>query len=391
MSQTALHQPTGRAALGASLAATTMVLWAVLPFALSLLLRTLDPVTVTWARFCLASAALSGWLALRGELPALGKLGGGGARLLAAAVLGLALNYVTYLAGLGHTTPASAPVLNQLSPLLLSLGGLVVFGERFDRLQWIGFGLLIAGLGLFSAAQLGELAAGADRYALGIALLTFGSFAWAAYALAQKQLLLRLPAQPLMLLIYVGCAVFLTPFAQPSALASLDATGVALLAFCAANTLLAYGAFAASLEHWEASRVSAVLACAPLVTLAIAAPRDRRAAARAAQRGELARRALRRGGIGRHLERGPALSLTCGPAAASPGPRPAPPAARPDPRAPAPRRSAARSAPPSPTTSGLSLRGAPPIPRGVRPRHRRRRSPRRGARGSRARRIALRW
>jgi drug/metabolite transporter (DMT)-like permease len=42
---------------------------------------------------------------------------------------------------------------------------------------------------------------------------------------------------------------------------------MAVLAFCALNTLLAYGAFAESLEHWEATRVSAVLSLTPLVTL----------------------------------------------------------------------------------------------------------------------------
>jgi drug/metabolite transporter (DMT)-like permease len=40
-----------------------------------------------------------------------------------------------------------------------------------------------------------------------------------------------------------------------------------MLLFCGLNTLIAYGAFAEALEHWEASRVSAVLALAPLVTL----------------------------------------------------------------------------------------------------------------------------
>lgn len=39
------------------------------------------------------------------------------------------------------------------------------------------------------------------------------------------------------------------------------------VAFCAFNTLIAYGAFSESLEHWEASRVSAVIALAPVVTL----------------------------------------------------------------------------------------------------------------------------
>jgi drug/metabolite transporter (DMT)-like permease len=40
-----------------------------------------------------------------------------------------------------------------------------------------------------------------------------------------------------------------------------------MLLFCGFNTLIAYGAFAEALDHWEASRVSAVLALAPLVTL----------------------------------------------------------------------------------------------------------------------------
>jgi drug/metabolite transporter (DMT)-like permease len=40
-----------------------------------------------------------------------------------------------------------------------------------------------------------------------------------------------------------------------------------MLLFCGLNTLIAYGAFAEALEHWEASRVSAVLALTPIVTL----------------------------------------------------------------------------------------------------------------------------
>jgi drug/metabolite transporter (DMT)-like permease len=39
-----------------------------------------------------------------------------------------------------------------------------------------------------------------------------------------------------------------------------------LLLACCMNTLVAYGAFAEALAHWEASRVSATLALTPLVT-----------------------------------------------------------------------------------------------------------------------------
>jgi drug/metabolite transporter (DMT)-like permease len=43
----------------------------------------------------------------------------------------------------------------------------------------------------------------------------------------------------------------------------------ALLVFCALNTVLAYGAFAASLEHLPASRVGAIIAITPLATFAL--------------------------------------------------------------------------------------------------------------------------
>ncbi len=271
MSAGALHRPSGDAALGASFAGATMLLWAVLPFALAGALARVEPVTLTWARFVIASGALFAWLALRGGLPELRKLAGGGWRLLVAAVLGLAVNYIAYLVGLHRTTPAGAQVLIQLAQVLLSLGAIFVFGERFTRVQWAGFATLLVGLVTFSWAQLAQLAAGLDRYLSGVGLIVFAAITWAGYGLAQKQLLVRLGAQPLMLLIYAGCALCFTPFAHPAQLASLDARGWSLVAFCGANTLLGYGALAAALAHWEASRVSALLAAGPLVTLAIAA------------------------------------------------------------------------------------------------------------------------
>jgi drug/metabolite transporter (DMT)-like permease len=270
VSEPALHKPTGEAALGASFAATTMLLWAVLPFALADALERVSPLTLTWARFVIAGGALFVWLALRRELPELRRLAGGGWVLLTLAVVGLAANYIAYLVGLQRTTPASAQVLIQLAQVLLTLGSLFVFGERFTRVQWAGFATLVAGLITFSWAQLAQLAGELDRYLSGVLLIVFASVTWAGYGLAQKQLLVRLPSQALMLLLYAGCAVCFAPFAAPAELAALDARGWGLVAFCGANTLLGYGALAAALAHWEASRVSALLAMGPLATLAIA-------------------------------------------------------------------------------------------------------------------------
>jgi len=54
---------------------------------------------------------------------------------------------------------------------------------------------------------------------------------------------------------------------NPGRLLQLDSLHWALLLYCALNTLVAYGAFAEALAHWEASRVSAILATTPLLCL----------------------------------------------------------------------------------------------------------------------------
>jgi drug/metabolite transporter (DMT)-like permease len=59
----------------------------------------------------------------------------------------------------------------------------------------------------------------------------------------------------------------LLPWSHPSALLALDRKHWLTLGYCAINTLIAYGAFAEALEHWEASRVSPIFATTPLLTL----------------------------------------------------------------------------------------------------------------------------
>jgi drug/metabolite transporter (DMT)-like permease len=245
-----------------------MALWGVLPLALEIALRALDPATITWVRFTISALLLGAILAARGGLPPLRELGAGQWRLLALATVFLAINYQAFLVGLHWTTPANAQVMIQLAPLLLACGGIAVFGERFTRVQWIGVGVLVAGLGLFFAGQVTALAAGLRRHLQGDAVMLAASLTWAVYGLAQKQLLHSLPSQAIMLCIYAGCAALFFPLAEPARLAGLDGLGWAMLLFCGLNTLLGYGAFAEALAHWEASRVSAVLALTPLATVA---------------------------------------------------------------------------------------------------------------------------
>lgn len=264
-----LHRASGQWRLGLMLTLLTAACWATLPIALKIVLEVLDPMTLTWFRFVVAAVITGAWLGYRGALGGYRGLGRRGGTMLAVAALMLVGNYVFYLLGVQHTTPANAQLLIQLAPLLMALGGIWVFGEHFRAAQWLGLAMLAAGMALFFADQLAA-AAQAPGYVLGSALVVVGAIVWAVYALLQKQLLMRLGSMQVLLAIYVVASVVLLPFAQPSTLLRLDAMHWAMLGYCALNTVGAYGAFAEALAHWEASRVSAVLATTPLLCIAAA-------------------------------------------------------------------------------------------------------------------------
>ena len=262
-----MHTTSGRWRLGLALALTTAVFWGLLPIALKITLAGMDAWTLTWYRFATAAVALGAYLAWRRRLPRRAALDRRGGWLYAVALLCLVGNYVSYLVALELTTPTVAQILIQLAPLFLLFGGLVVFHERFAPLQWAGFAVLVTGLGVFFHDRIAEVFAIGTRLGLGVAIMLFSAVAWACYALAQKQLLTQLSSQQVLFLLYVGAVPLLLPAAHPSQVLVLDGLQLAMLAFCCANTVVAYGCFAEALEHWEVSRVSAVVTLAPVFTV----------------------------------------------------------------------------------------------------------------------------
>ncbi|GAB3338448.1 DMT family transporter [Marilutibacter aestuarii] len=264
-----LHRASGNWRLGLGLSLVTALCWATLPIALKLVLAEIDALTLTWFRFLVAALFTAAWLGLRGRLRGYASLGRGGWALLLLAGLMLLGNYVFYLFGIQYTSPANTQLLIQLAPLLMALGGIWVFGEHFHAAQWLGLALLVAGLALFSLDQ--WQAARGPGYLAGSLLVLVAAVAWAIYALAQKQLLLKLGSMQILLFIYVLATLALWPVASPASLLRLDGLHWLLLGYCALNTIGAYGAFAEALAHWEASRVSVVLATTPLLCIGASA------------------------------------------------------------------------------------------------------------------------
>ncbi len=262
-----LHRTTGNWRLGLGLSLITVILWGLVPVALAIVLKKLDAYTINWFRFATAFILLGCYLAKQGNLPKIVRLRTVPLYLIAIAIIGLTGNYIFFVLGLKATSPSHAEVLIQLAGIFLSLGGLVIFKERYTRYQWMGVGILVAGFIGFFYEQLKVLVADSDRYISGSIMLVIAGLSWAVYALIQKQLLTKLDSTHIMWIIYGACGLIFWTVATPLSLLQLNSIEWLALIFCGLNTVIAYGAFAESLQHWEASRVSAILALAPIFTI----------------------------------------------------------------------------------------------------------------------------
>lgn len=266
-----MHVASGRWLYGFLLALTTTLLWGVLPIMLKDVLSGMDAVTVSWYRMLSAGLVLLLWLGARRRLPSIRALSGTNRWLLLVAVLGLGFNYVLYVKGLDRLSPGTIQLMIQIAPIMLMIGSMLVFKERFGIGQLFGLAVLLVGFVLFFNQRLEELFTQLSSYTLGILITLAAALAWALYGLAQKQLLTVWSSVSIMLVIYLACAVLMLPLATPSQIFQLNSLQLWLLLGCCLNTLVAYGAFAEALVHWEASRVGATVATTPLFTFALVA------------------------------------------------------------------------------------------------------------------------
>jgi drug/metabolite transporter (DMT)-like permease len=208
------------------------------------------------------------FLAMRGQLPKLRVVEGKTRQWLIVGSLGLTGNYCLYVLGLSYSSPAVSQTVMQIAPLLLLVFGTFFFHERFSRLQWFGFAALVFGLVIFFNRRLPELLHPKAGWSLGTVLIMISATSWAVYGVSQKKLLNKLNFAQILFLVYSVATVILLPTVRFSSLLKLHSAPLLALLFGVANTVVAYGAFGLALEVWEVSRVSSVVAAAPLFTLA---------------------------------------------------------------------------------------------------------------------------
>jgi drug/metabolite transporter (DMT)-like permease len=254
---------------GLIMAASTSLLWGFLAIALKVALEWVPPVTIVWFRFAVAFAVLAAIFAFRAperlrilrRPPALGVL----------AAIALTGNYVAYLQGVHLTTPSNAQVLIQVAPLLFAGLGIVIFHEHLSRRQLLWSLVAVAGMTLFFRDQLAGLVGDAERaddHLRGNTFILMAAVSWASYAAFQKTVVARgVSPQSLNLVLYLFPVFALLPWVEWDAFHGLSTGQWTLMAFLAANTLLAYGALGEALKYLPAAEVSLIIVLNPIITL----------------------------------------------------------------------------------------------------------------------------
>ena len=250
---------------GLVLSLVTVLFWSTLPVALKISLSGMDAMTLTWFRFLVAGLITLIFLASKRKLREFAVLSRRDWLWLCLAALMLIGNYVFFLIGLDMTSPANAQVFIQMAPLLMTLGGVLIFKESFNRFQMLGVVSILVGLCLFFSDQIKQIIS--SDYTLGIWVMFAAALTWAIYALIQKKLAARLSSQSILFFIYVFASVVMVYWTDFTGFGQIKTVQWWAIAYACLNTVIAYGAFAEAMNHWNASRVGMVLALTPVTTL----------------------------------------------------------------------------------------------------------------------------
>jgi len=249
---------------GVLYAVLTASLWGFLAIALKVAVVGLTPVQVVWFRFTVAFLILLGWsLVIR---PSDIRIFLKPPVILILAGIFLGINYTGFISGVKFTSPSVAQVFIQVGPVGFALAGIIIFKEKVNWKHFVGFAMVLTGLGLFYSEQISSINGSGEGFTKGIILILGGGFAWSVFATLQKKLVGKYNTNQLNLFIYGLNGLLLFPFAKPHDLLGLSAGSYLLLFYLGLNTVLAYGSLALAIKYTEANRVSVILTLNPVIT-----------------------------------------------------------------------------------------------------------------------------
>ena len=259
------------ARLGLIFVSIAVFFWGILPIALKLSGKFIDPVTLTWFRFVMALVVtlLIQWYsgALRQFIGLTRRTWG----LLVLAGVLLMCNYVSFVYSLAYLAPGTAQLNFQTAPFFLAFGGVLFFKEHLSAIQLSCLATLALGMLMFFHPNLNLNQTDNHQILTGVLIVQFSVMSWTSYALIQKAMSARLSSSNVLLFIYGLGVVLMAPFCEFSQFETMSLNEWWIVIFCGANTLIAYGCFGQAMHYWPTAQVSAMLALTPVLSFSATA------------------------------------------------------------------------------------------------------------------------
>ena len=186
--------------------------------------------------------------------------------LLLVAAICLGINYLGFIEGVHHTTPAIAEIFIQTGAILLAISGFVFFHEKISPIHLLGIILVFGGMGVFYHDQILVLAENVSKYQKGVFLTVGGGIVWTCYAIIQKGLVRKYDPMMLNLVLFILPAIGFIPFVDFNEFLHLSPGIWAIMIFLGMNTLIAYGSLAYALKYLDANKVSVIITINPIIT-----------------------------------------------------------------------------------------------------------------------------
>jgi drug/metabolite transporter (DMT)-like permease len=243
-----------------------VIILGTLPLILKLLVRVVDPVTLSSVRFLGAGLLLG--LFGRSEVVEDLRVTISKGRLpyMILTASGLTCNYVFFVWGLKFLSPSSVHIVLQVAPFLVLAGGVFFFREPYTIRLAFGALLLAVGSGLFFNQRTGELMLGSSL-TIGIGIALVSACGWAVFFLTQKTLHGVMRSRSILFYTCLTGGTALLPFASPSQLLELDTRLLIFLILSTFGTAIAYTSISSATRQVTATTMGFALALIPLVTV----------------------------------------------------------------------------------------------------------------------------
>jgi len=251
-------------AVTATAVAITILSWASAFPAIRAGLAAFGPLELGALRFGIAAVpAAIILLVMRPPLPRLGEVW----RFACGGVVFVALYTVLLNIGEQTVSAGAASFIINVSPILTAILAMVMLGERFSGLAWLGTFLSFAGVGVIALGEGQGL-----EFNQGALLILAAAFCTTINTVVQKPLFQRHKPLTVSAWNMVVGAICLAPglpsaFAQ-AASADTQALGAAIY-LGIVPSLIAYGSWAVALSRLPASRASSFMYCVPPVATLI--------------------------------------------------------------------------------------------------------------------------